>query len=97
MNKANAGKIGLVLFWHAVDIGFYGVALRFLAEWYITPTFHTARVTWAVAFGLVIVARLLIQRHGEEPPQITLQALVQEAVVPALFTEAGYLIHHFLS
>jgi hypothetical protein len=96
MTKHSANKIATVLFWHAVDIVFYGIALKFLAEWYVTPIFHTARVTWAGAFGLVLVARLLVQKHDGEPPAITIQALIEEAVVPFLFVEAGYAIMHFL-
>jgi hypothetical protein len=95
MTKGGASKIAMVLFWHAVDIAFYGIALKFLAAWYITPIFHTAPFRWADALGMVIVVRLLIQRH-EEPPPISLQALIEEAAVPAIFTEAGYLLHHFL-
>jgi uncharacterized membrane protein len=97
VNKVSASKVASVLFWHAIDILFFGVAFKFLAEWYIAPTFHTGAVTWARAFGLVIIARLLVQRHNnDEEQQITFQNLVFEAVVPALFTEAGYLIHHFM-
>lgn len=96
MNKAGASKVAILLFWHAVDILAYGIALKFLAEWYITPTFHTTPISWATAFGLVIIVRLLVQRHSEEERPITFQNLVVECLVPALFTEAGYLIHHFL-
>ncbi len=96
MNKVNAERIAAILFWHAVDIVFFGVALKFLAEWYLTPTFRTAPISWATAFGLVLIVRLLVQRHEGEDRQITFQNLVVEAIVPALFTEAGYLIHHFL-
>lgn len=96
MNKAKASTFANVLFWHAVDIAFFGVALKFLAGWYLAPTFHTAPITWATAFGLVIIVRLLVQQHEEEERQITFQNLVVEAIVPALSTEAGYLIHHFM-
>jgi heme/copper-type cytochrome/quinol oxidase subunit 3 len=96
MNKANAGKIAGVLFWHAVDIVFYGIALKFLAEWFLTPTFHTAHVGWGASFGLVIIVRLLVTRHEEAERAITFQNLIEEAIVPALLTEAGQLIHHFL-
>jgi len=94
MNKASAGKLAVTLFWHAVDIVFYGVALKFLWEWFGQPTFHTATVNWGMSFGLVLTARLVVERHGEEKP-ITFQNLVVAALVPALFVEAGYLIHHF--
>ena len=96
MNKASASKVATTLFWHAVDIIVYGVALKFLAEWYLTPTFHTTVIKWGTAFGLVIIVRLLVQRHEEER-QITLQNVVVECLVPALFTELGYLIHHFIN
>ena len=95
MNKASAGQVGIVLFWHAVDIIAYGIAFKFLAEWFVTPTFHTMAITWAKAFGLVLIVRMLVQRH-EQPQAITLQNLFIECVVPFLFTEAGFAIHHFL-
>lgn len=97
MNKASAGKVGILLFWHAVDIVFYGVALKFLWEWFGQATFHTPALTWATSFGLVLIARMLVEHHGQDERQITLQNVVMEAIVPALFTEAGYLIHHFLT
>lgn len=97
MNKASAGKVGVLLFWHAVDIVFYGVAFKFLWEWYGQPTFHTPALTWAGSFGLVLIARMLVEQHGSsEDRAITFQNVIMEAIVPALFTEAGYLIHHFL-
>ncbi len=96
MNKASAGKFAGLLFWHAVDIVFYGVALKFLWEWYGQPTFHTPAITWATSFGLVLIARMLVEHHGDDDREITFQNVVYEAIVPALFTEAGYLIHHFL-
>lgn len=96
MNKASASTFGAALFWHAVDISFYGIAFKFLAGWYVIPTFHTGPITWATAFGLVLIARLLVEHHDDGGRQITFQNLVYEAVVPALFTEAGYLIHHFM-
>ncbi len=94
MNRASAGKIGITLFWHAIDIILYGIAFKFLSEWYLTPTFHTATITWGKAFGLVLIARLLVQKHGEEQRDITIQNVFIEAVIPALFVEAGYLLHH---
>lgn len=96
MNKSSANKIAGTLFWHAVDIVFYGIALKFLAEWFLTPTFHTAKIEWGASFGLVIIVRLLVTRHEEAERPITFQNLVEEAIVPALLTEAGQLIHHFL-
>lgn len=96
MNKASAAKIGVTLFWHAVDIVLYGVAFKFLAEWFITPTFHTSPIQWGAAFGLVLVVRLLVQKHEADERAITIQNVFVEAVIPALSIEAGYLIHHFL-
>ena len=96
MNKASAGKIGGLLFWHAVDIVCYGVALNFLWAWFGQPVFHTPTINWGTSFGLVLIARLLVEHHGGEDRLITFQNLVYEAIVPALFTEAGYLIHHFM-
>jgi len=96
MDKTSASKVGIILFWHAVDIIFYGIALKFLAEWFVTPTFHTAKIGWAAAFGLVIVVRLLINRHGDDDRAITLHNLFVEALIPFLFVDAGYAVHHFL-
>jgi hypothetical protein len=97
MNKASVGKLGNLLFWHAVDIVFYGVALKFLWTWYGQPTFHTPALAWATSFGLVLIARMLVEHHGDDNREITFQNVVHEAIVPALFTEAGYLIHHFMT
>ncbi len=97
MNKASANKIASVLFWHAVDIIFYGIALKFLADWFLVPTFHAAHVDYGTSFGLVIIVRLLVSRHEEAERPITFQNLIEEAIVPALLTEAGQLIHHFSS
>jgi hypothetical protein len=96
LNKTSAAKLGSLLFWHAVDIAFYGVALKYLWGWYGQSTFHTPTLSWACSFGLVLIARLLVEHHGEDGREITFQNLVVEAIVPALFTEAGYLIHHFM-
>lgn len=95
MNKASAAKVANVLFWHAVDILFYGVALKLLWEWFGQPTFHTTPVAWGTSFGLVIIVRLLFPPKEEEKA-ITLQNLVIEALVPALLTEAGHLLHKLL-
>lgn len=98
MTKASAGKVALVLFWHAVDIVCYGVALKFLWGWFGQTTFHTPSVSWETSFGLVLIARMLVQNHGGgEEKAITFQNVLIEALVPALFTEAGFLIHHFMS
>jgi hypothetical protein len=94
MNKASAGKVAITLFWHAVDIVFYGVAFKFLWAWFGQPTFHTPTVNWDLSFGLVLIARMLVEHHGDEKP-VTLQNVVIAALIPALFVEAGYLIHHF--
>lgn len=96
MNKASAGKVGLVLFWHAVDIVCYGVAFRFLWGWFGQPTFHTSVIGWGPSFGLVLIARMLVEHHGTDEKPITFQNLFLEALVPALFAEAGMLIHHFM-
>lgn len=97
MNKGSAGKVGVLLFWHAVDIGFYGAAFHFLWGWFGQAMFHTPVASWGTSFGLVLIARLLVQQHrGEDERQVTFQNLIMEAIVPLLFTEAGYLIHHFM-
>jgi hypothetical protein len=96
MNKASAGKVAVTLFWHAVDIVCYGVAFKYLWGWFGQPTFHTPSLTWGTSFGLVLIARLLVEHHGEERA-ITLQNVFVEALIPALFLEAGFLIKHFMT
>lgn len=95
MNKAAAGKFAIVLFWHAVDIAAYGIALMFLWGWFVVPSLHASVLTMGHAFGLVIITRMLFA-HSSEEKEITFQNLVMELILPALFTEAGYLVHHFI-
>jgi len=95
MNKATAGKFAIVLFWHVVDIVAYGVALMYLWEWFVVVALHASILTMGRAFGLVIITRMLFA-HSSEEKEITLQNLVMELILPALFTEAGYLVHHFV-
>lgn len=96
MNKQSVSKIALPLFWHAVDIVCYGVALHFLWGWFGQGTFHTPALTWATSFGLVLIARMIVGHHGEDDRDVTFHNLLTEALTPALFTEAGFLIHHFM-
>jgi len=95
MNKATAGKFAVALFWHAVDIAAYGLALMYLWEWFVVAALHATVLTIGRAFGLVIITRMLFA-HSSEEKEITLQNLVMELILPALFTEAGYLVHHFV-
>ncbi len=96
MNKGSAERFASLLFWRAVDIGLYGVALKFLWVWFGQPTFGTAPLTWPTAFGLVLTARLLGRRDEAGDRQVTFQNLVYEALAPALFIGVGYGIHRFL-
>ncbi len=88
-------KLAVALFWHAIHIAFYGVALRFLWDWFMPPAMHAATLTFSVAFGLVCMFCMLFTKiHSART--ITVQNVVEEALTPALFTLFGFLIHMFV-
>jgi len=88
-------KVGNALFWHALAIIFYGVALQFLWGWFMPAAMHAAVLKYGTAFGLVCIFCMLFRRI-EDPRPITMQNIVEEAITPAFFTLSGFLIHEFI-
>jgi hypothetical protein len=91
----DTNKVANGLFWHAVAIVFYGVALQFLWGWFMPQAMHAAAVNYGTSFGLVCIFCMLF-RKAEAPRAITLQNVVEEALTPAFFTLVGFLIHMFV-
>jgi hypothetical protein len=91
----DTNKVANGLFWHAVRIVFYGVALKFLWGWFMSPAMHAAELHYGVAFGLVCIFCMLFCRT-EAVRAITFQNVVEEALSPAFFTLVGFLIHMFV-
>jgi len=91
----DTNKVANALFWHAVSIVVYGVALQFLWGWFMPQAMHAAAINYGVSFGLVCIFCMLFRKVEAIRP-ITFQNVVEEALTPAFFTLVGFLIHTFV-
>jgi hypothetical protein len=92
----DTNKLANSLFWHAVHILFYGIALHFLWDWFMPPAMHASAIRYGVSFGLVCIFCMMF-RKIEGVRAISLQNIAEEALTPVFFTLVGFLIHTFIT
>lgn len=97
MKKAILNIIGGIFY--ALILFLYGVVLKALWGWYMTPTFGLPAISLAQAIGIILIISLLTTSQYTGQDDMDVEAHIHEAIYmiayPLLILLFGWIVHFY--